>query len=172
MNKKWLLLIVPFTLILSALFILKNNPKSPSAISQPVSTDGQYIGTYIGFNYPTNYSLAKINTTDGRVLENWLLTQKDSTSPTTISLTLFSSSKDLGTFEPVQSRRNDTSSYTEEVSRMKAQRGILFRTIDRKERTAFFTNNRQILMVDYIAKSTDPTNETEFQNFLEGINWE
>jgi|GEM_PF-5613180 len=172
MNKKWLLLLVPFTLILSALLFIQNTPKSATKTPAIVSTDGQYIGTYIKFNYPTNFFLTKVNTTDGRVLENWLLTQKDSPTPTTISLTLFSSSKDLGTFEPVQTRRNDTSLYSEEVSRMKSQRGILFRTIDRKERTVFFTNNRQILMVDYIAKSIDSTNEIEFQNFLDGISWE
>jgi len=144
----------------------------PQLTTQVVSEmENVYKGDYLGFRYPKKFKLEKVVTTDGRVLENWFLTESTA-SATTIAITLFASNKELGDFEPVAQRRADTTQFIEAVGRMRQQRGILFKTIDNKERTVFFTNKKRILMVDYIAKTTDPEKETEYQNFLEGINWE
>lgn len=153
--------------------LIKNKSKINQSGSSYTSGQSQkhYQGDYLGFFYPNNYTLEKINTTDGRVLENWKVTENN-TLPTIITLTLINSSKDLVDFEPIKERRRNPIQYLEEIGRKQEIRGILFRTIDRKERMIFFSNKTQILIVDFIAKTTDPTKEIEFQTFVDNIDWD
>ncbi len=157
-----IIFVVIFTILFVYFLINFSKPKSSNNPSQ--------IKTF-KFITPKNYNKEAIPTTDGRIIENWKLTENNS-SPTLIYVTLISSTKDLGDFEPVQERRSNPLQYTEEVGRMKNKRGILFRTIDQKERDVFFSNKNQILLVYYIAKTTDPSKETEFAKFIDNISWQ
>jgi hypothetical protein len=169
---KLLAFLIIFVLVLAGLYYFKFQ-KPVTNLSNQSSTikTNTYKSNYLSFAYPSNFKLDKITTTDGRVVENWRLTKTDNPSPTTILLMLFVSNKDLSDFEPVVERRRDPNQYTEQIGRKSNQRGILFRTIDNKERVVYFSNKNQILLVDYIATTTDPAKETEFQNFLEQIDW-
>jgi hypothetical protein len=171
-TSKLIPVIIAIVLMFFGAFIAVSRKPKPTQPSTPtVSTGSVYQSDYLSFTYPTNFTLEKVITTDARVVENWKLTQKDNPAPTTITLMLFTSTKDLATFEPLASQRRDPGQYLEEVSRMNNLRGILFRTIDKKERIVYFSNKKEILLVDYIAKTTDPGHEIEFQTFLDQINW-
>jgi hypothetical protein len=172
-------IIVPTLAILVVAVVMLFIAYSKGWLSKPGSLNSkqdtsdlkEYKGDYLTFKYPKKFTLAKVATIDGRVLENLKLTEEGDNS-TVITINLLASDKDLTVFEPVTERRADRNQYLEEVGRMRELRGVLFRTVDKKERTVYFSNKRRVLTVDYIAKTLDLEKETEYQNLLDGMIWE
>lgn len=150
------------------LILLKYNQYKTSVNNKPRVFNSSQSFKFVT---PSNFIKESVPTSDGRVIENWKLTENNN-SPTLIYVTLISSTKDLDDFEPVHERRNNPIQYLEEIGRMKDRWGILFRTIDQKERDIFFSNKTQILVIYYIAKTTNPSEETKFLNFLDNITWQ
>lgn len=163
-----LLLVVVLALIVLGIVIIgqKNNSKIVDTKTENIETN-TYVGDYLKFTYLPKYTLEKIPTTDGRVLINVKLKSTDE------QMLIYSAweKQELDQLADVQMRRGKSWQYSEEVARMGEIRGLLFRTADKKERTAFFLKNGQLLVVTLTAKTNDPIVEKEFQEFLEKFVW-
>ena len=167
MKYKLLLVAVIVLIVLGTLMIVRKNNSKVSEIKVDNNVANTYIGDYLKFTYLPKYTLEKIPTTDGRVLINVKLKSVDE------QMLIYSAweKQELDQLADVQMRRGKSWQYSEEVARMGEIRGLLFRTADKKERTAFFLKNGQLLVVTLTAKTNDPVVEKEFQEFLEKIVW-
>ena len=134
-------------------------------ISEELYTDG-----YLWWKYLVKYEIEPVETTDGRVLVNQKMIDK-SVGGTTIVVTLMRLSQDIDEVPGVQFRRQRIDEYTEEIGIMGSLRGLLFRTIDKKERTLYVKKADKLLMVTMTASSNDPGVEEEFQDLLKTIEW-
>ncbi len=128
-----------------------------------------YDDGYIKFEYSNKYEISEIESTDGRVITNIMLSDKSTGTNYTVNLAQLSQS--LNDLPSVQMRRSNKMDYSEEVGMIGNLRGLLFRTLDRKERMFFVKNQNVILTILTITNSDSVEIETEFQNFLKSLKW-
>lgn len=128
-----------------------------------------YDDGYIKFEYSNKYEISEIESTDGRVITNIMLSDKNTGTNYTVNLAQLSQS--LNDLPSVQMRRSNKMDYSEEVGMIGNLRGLLFRTLDRKERMFFVKNQNVILTILTITNSDSVEIETEFQNFLKSLKW-
>jgi hypothetical protein len=161
-------------IILVTIVVLKqlNNQKENVSLETKNTETGEtkiYNDGYIIWEYPSKYEISKIETTDGRVITNVMLADKSTGIKYTINLTQLT--QGLDDIPSVQMRRLNKNEYTEEVGMMGDLRGLLFRTIDRKERM-FFVKNKNAILTILMATNSDSTEiEEEFQTFLKSFKW-
>jgi hypothetical protein len=101
------------------------------------------------------------------VLVNLKLTGERST----VLFNLRGASQDLSELTEVQMRRRNTLQYSEEVGIKGDERGLLFRTADKKERTIFLKKGVRLLTITLTADSADKDWETEFQGLIDSVEW-
>lgn len=129
-----------------------------------------FDGDYIYFEYSDKYDLSEVETTDGRVLNNIMLADK-TVGGGKIIINLSRLTQDINDLPSVQIRRLKKDEYSEEVGMLTDLRGLLFRTIDKKERVLFVRNKETILTIAMTVSNDDVTVEKEWQDFLATVRW-
>jgi hypothetical protein len=131
----------------------------------------KFENEYISFVYPVRLTMDKAPTTDGRVYVSAVFGdgKKDIASMT---LLFRESTQELNELDDVRMRRGNSYQYSEEVARTDNDRGLLFRTADRKERVAYMISKGRLLVL--ALTTTGPYNESiekEFQEILNSVVW-
>lgn len=170
MKLKYLWIVGGILAVLIILAILVGNGQDKEInnnVEQNKSVPGVFRSNYISFNYRPEYTLQEVPTTDGRVLVNLKLMGERST----VLFNLRGASQDLPELTEVQMRRRNTLQYSEEVGIKGDERGLLFRTADKKERTIFLKKGARLLTITLTADSADKEWETEFQELVDSVEW-
>lgn len=144
---------------------------TPEKIMLADSDHTKYENEYVSFVYPVRLTMDKLPTTDGRVYVSAVFGdgKKDIASMT---LLFRESTQELNELDDVRMRRGNSYQYSEEVARTDSDRGLLFRTADRKERVAYMISKGRLLVL--ALTTTGPFNELiekEFQEILNSVVW-
>jgi hypothetical protein len=170
MKLKYLWIVGGVLAVLIVLAMLVGNGQDKDVVNdveQSKSIPGVFRSNYISFKYRPEYIIEDILTTDGRVLVNLKLTGERST----VLFNLRGASQDLSELTEVQMRRRNTLQYSEEVGIKGDERGLLFRTADKKERTIFLKKGARLLTITLTADSADKEWESEFQGLVDSVEW-
>lgn len=171
--KKILVAVGIILVILVGIKIFYKSPTLKTGNDNQVTTEPNMLyfeNEYIRVGYPDVYILEQVPSTDGRVRANLKISSVDKTSERYLLL-LREMSQELDELEDIRMRRRDKLQYTEEVARINELRGFLFRTADRKERSAYFKKNGRLLVVTLTSTRTFDEAESEFQQLLERVEW-
>lgn len=155
------------TLIVLAILVGNGRSDYKEVVDKVENTPGVFRNNYLSFNYRPEYVLEEVPTTDGRVMVNLKL----SDSRSVILLNLRGANQELQELSEVQVRRKNTLQYSEEVGIKGEERGLLFRTADKKERTLFLKKGARLLTLTLTADSSDKSWEDEFQKLVDSIKW-
>lgn len=175
MKWKWLLIglgVLIFLGILSSVVgSQKNTTVSPTPTPKKLA-EGQnfFENEYFYFEYPKKFSLVNVPARDGRVYVS--VQFENDPAIAKMDLLFRESTQTLNELPDVIMRRRDSYQYSEEVARIGDNRGLIFRTADRKERVAYLMKKGRLLQVTMITKGVYTEEaESEFQTLLQSAVW-
>lgn len=175
MKWKWLLVGLGVLIFFGVLSNLvggkKGGPYSPTPTPRQVAKGQSFFeNEYFYFEYPEKFKLVNVPARDGRVY----VSVKFEGVPEVAKMDLLfrESTQTLNGLPDVIMRRRDSYQYSEEVARIGDNRGLLFRTADKKERVAYFMKKGRLLQVTMITSGVFTQElEDEFQDLLKSAVW-